>query len=210
MHLIVLVTGNGPVDGLTVPPIGIWTQIAVTYNLGVTKIYKNGSLLGTLVTPSITTLKTTDAPLYIGARFPTDNVLNGVLDDVYIYNRDLSDAEIQQLYNESPTLIQLASFNAISKAGKVILRWATDSEVDNAGFNILRSESESGEYTKINDALISAEGSSTDGASYSFADNDVQNRKTYYYKLEDIDLNGNSTMHGPVSATPRLIYGIGK
>jgi len=38
----------------------------------------------------------------------------------------------------------------------------------------------------------------------------VQNRKTYYYKLEDIDLNGTSTMHEPVSATPRLIYGVGK
>ena len=34
--------------------------------------------------------------------------------------------------------------------------------------------------------------------------------KGYCYKLEDIDLNGNSTMHGPANATPRLIYGIGK
>jgi hypothetical protein len=31
-----------------------------------------------------------------------------------------------------------------------------------------------------------------------------------YYKLEDIDLNGTSTMHGPVSAKPSRIYGIGK
>jgi hypothetical protein len=43
------------------------------------------------------------------------------------------------------------------------------------------------------------------GASYEFADSNVQNRKTYYYKLEDIDLNGTSTIHGPVSSTPRLI-----
>jgi hypothetical protein len=33
---------------------------------------------------------------------------------------------------------------------------------------------------------------------------DVKNRETYWYKLEDIDLNGKSTMHGPVSATSRL------
>ena len=38
----------------------------------------------------------------------------------------------------------------------------------------------------------------------------LQNRKTYYYKLEDIDINGTATMHGPVSATPRLIYGDGE
>jgi hypothetical protein len=33
----------------------------------------------------------------------------------------------------------------------------------------------------------------------------VKNRKTFYYKLEDIDLNGISTMHGPVSVTPRRV-----
>ena len=54
-------------------------------------------------------------------------------------------------------------------------------------------------------SLIPAQGSSTQGASYEFVDTDVKNRKTYYYKLEDIDLNGTSTMHGPVSATPRLL-----
>ena len=88
------------------------------------------------------------------------------------------------------------------------IAWTTESEIDNAGFNLYRSESENGDYTKINNSLIPAKGSSTQGASYEFTDKDVQNRKTYYYKLEDIDLNGTSTMHGPVSATPRRIFGI--
>ena len=57
---------------------------------------------------------------------------------------------------------------------------------------------------------ISMQGSITQGAFYEFVDTNVQNRKTYYYKLEDMDLNGISTMHEPVNATPRLIYGIGK
>jgi hypothetical protein len=38
----------------------------------------------------------------------------------------------------------------------------------------------------------------------------VKNRKNYYYKLEDIDLKGTSNMHGPVSAMPRIINGIGR
>jgi len=58
---------------------------------------------------------------------------------------------------------------------------------------------------KINPSLIPAEGSPTNGATYQYVDNDVKNRRTYYYKLEDIDLNGTSTMHGPVSATPKRI-----
>lgn len=85
--------------------------------------------------------------------------------------------------------------------------WNAESEIDNAGFNLYRAESEDGEYVKINDSLIPAEGSPTQGASYQFIDENVQNRKTYYYKLEDIDLKGISTMHGPVSAAPRAVYG---
>lgn len=109
-----------------------------------------------------------------------------------------------------PTLIQLSEFKAKPNSRTVILQWSTASETETIGFNIYRAESENGVYDKINDALIPAQGASTQGASYEFTDTNVQNRKTYYYKLEDVDLNGKSTMHGPVSATPRLIYGIGK
>jgi hypothetical protein len=109
-----------------------------------------------------------------------------------------------------PTAITLSSFIAKSGNGKTTLNWATESEIENAGFNLYRSESANGQYTKINASLIPAKGTSTQGASYEFIDTDVQNRKTYYYKLEDIGLSGKSTMHGPVTAMPRWIYGVGK
>ena len=108
------------------------------------------------------------------------------------------------------TLIDLSYFTATPKFNKVVLQWSTEAENDNAGFNLYRSETEDGIYTKINDSLIPAQGSSTQGASYEFIDKDLKDRKTYYYKLEDIGLNGTSTIHGPVSATPRWIFGIGK
>jgi hypothetical protein len=41
-----------------------------------------------------------------------------------------------------------------------------------------------------------------------FVDEDVENRRRYWYLLEDVDLDGVGTLHGPVSATPRLIYGL--
>ena len=104
--------------------------------------------------------------------------------------------------------ITLSSFTASPGNGSVTLNWATETEIDNAGFNIYRSESEDGEYVKINSELIPAKGSETQGAKHVFTDNIAKNRKTYFYKLEDIDLNGTSTMHGPKSATPRLILGI--
>jgi len=107
---------------------------------------------------------------------------------------------------EEPTLIQLSSFTAIPKSNKVLLYWSTDSEIDNAGFNLYRSTLEEGEYIKVNNDLISAQGSATEGTSYEFTDNDVKNRKTYFYKLEDIDLNGTPTIHGPVNVMPRLLH----
>jgi len=92
--------------------------------------------------------------------------------------------------------------------GKVTLIWLTESEIDNQGFNIYRGETEDEEYEKINEQLIAARGSATAGAVYTITDDGLTNRKTYYYKIEDVDNSGFSTFHGPVSATPRFILGI--
>ena len=42
---------------------------------------------------------------------------------------------------------------------------------------------------------------STQGAAYQVQDAAVQAGYTYWYWLEDIDLGGQATLHGPVSAT---------
>ena len=138
------------------------------------------------------------------------SVYDGSPAPIYVFHDHTSLESAPRLTITGPTLVTLSSLTASAKSGRVVLSWSTESETDNAGFNLFRSESENGNYTKINASLISGKGSSTQGAFYEFVDNNVQNRKTYYYKLEDIDLNGTSTMYGPVNATPRLIYGIGK
>ena len=105
------------------------------------------------------------------------------------------------------TLIDLALFEATPVNREVVVIWVTASEIDNVGFNLYRSESEIGGYVQLNSSIILAEGDSTQGETYEYVDYDVKNRKTYYYMLEDIDLYGISTFHGPISATPRLIFG---
>jgi hypothetical protein len=102
----------------------------------------------------------------------------------------------------TPTAIELSSFTAIPGNSQVTIKWETATEIDISGFNLYHSELEGGPYVQINGSIIPTEGSSTQGATYEFIDTNVQNGKTYYYKLEDIDQNGVSTMHGPVSATP--------
>jgi hypothetical protein len=95
------------------------------------------------------------------------------------------------------TAIGLSSFTAVP-GNSVTLNWVTETELDTSGFNILRADKKKGVYEPINEALIPSEGSATQGASYKFVDNDVQKGKKYFYKLEDIDMNGTSTLHGPV------------
>ena len=106
-------------------------------------------------------------------------------------------AGFQQPDEFYPTAITLSSFIAKTKEDGVVLKWQTETEIENVGFNILRSDSENGDYAKINKKIIKAKGSATKGAEYKFVDGKVKVGKTYYYKLEDIDRNTGSTLHGP-------------
>jgi hypothetical protein len=138
-----------------------------------------------------------------------DGIIDGEDNCPTVYNPDQADSNGNGVGDAcDPTVIQLSSFTATPGARKITLKWTTASEIDNAGFNLYRAESTDSEYIKINSSLIPAQGSPISGAAYNYIDNDVQNRKTYYYKLEDIDLNGVSTLHGPVSATPRVIHNL--
>ncbi|MDZ7362854.1 MAG: Ig-like domain-containing protein [candidate division KSB1 bacterium] len=91
--------------------------------------------------------------------------------------------------------VELASFTAQTGDGPgVKLNWKTGSEINNAGFNILRSRSQAGIYAKLNDKLIPA---NREG-SYSFIDATAEAGARYYYKLEALDTRGNITTHGPI------------
>jgi hypothetical protein len=101
----------------------------------------------------------------------------------------------------APTLIALSSFTATPTVSGVVLAWQTASELDTAGFNLWRSETPDGGYRKINPALIPAAGGPTWGASYTFTDVAVVAGATCYYKLEEVDVYGQSAFHGPTVVT---------
>ncbi|GAB4343195.1 MAG: hypothetical protein Kow0037_31140 [Calditrichia bacterium] len=102
--------------------------------------------------------------------------------------------------------VSLTAFTARAGDGMVILNWSTASEVDNLGFEILRSEEKDGQYITIasyqsNDAL-KGQLNSNAPHDYRYMDELVGNGKTYYYKLVDVTVGGYKTYHGPVSAIP--------
>jgi len=99
--------------------------------------------------------------------------------------------------------VELSSFTAAAGDGLVILSWRTESELNNAGFNVYRGVRSDGEYQKLTSTLIPGAGTSPLPHDYSYEDRRVENGKTYYYKLEDVSIDGVSRFHGPVSATPQ-------
>jgi hypothetical protein len=75
------------------------------------------------------------------------------------------------------------------------------SEVGSAGFNLYRSlDGGWGSATLLGFIPSQAPGSAQ-GAAYAWQDVDVAAGQTAWYWLEDVDLGGATTLHGPVSAT---------
>ena len=102
-------------------------------------------------------------------------------------------------YEDGATVVDLVYFRvAIALPDRVTLQWQTASETDNAGFHIWLSEKEAGDFVRITDKLIPAEGGPMWGADYAFEDTSVHPGRVYSYELEDLDNGGASTFHGPV------------
>ncbi|GAB4567566.1 MAG: hypothetical protein Kow0047_19810 [Anaerolineae bacterium] len=80
----------------------------------------------------------------------------------------------------------------------VVVEWTTETEVDTAGFNLYRSESPDGPYVKVNDTLIPASPDPLTGGHYVYTDTQVIAGRTYYYQLEDVEISGQATRHGPI------------
>lgn len=99
------------------------------------------------------------------------------------------------------TLLLLVTLSSCDLLGKteLTITWKTESELDIIGFNLLRSESEDGPFTRINDELIPPATDPNVGGEHSYVDHDVANGVTYYYKLESIDRQGNSTESEPIA-----------
>ena len=128
------------------------------------------------------------SPAPCGTIAPTGLVAGGEVEDY-------------QLNLGSPTAVKLVRFEAAAQPGGILLTWETASEVDNLGFNLYRAESPEAEPVRLNEALIPSQGpGSPIGFSYTYPDSTPQPGITYYYWLEDVDVHGTVTRHGPVWA----------
>ena len=73
-------------------------------------------------------------------------------------------------------------------ASSVQLEWETATEIDTAAFILSRSDARDGKYQTLE--TIPAEGDAVTGKHYQYVDANVQPGMTYWYKLEEQDVNG--------------------
>ena len=102
-----------------------------------------------------------------------------------------------------PLAVEMNFFEASGAEESIVLRWQTAFETDNIGFNVYRSETLIREDAiQLNQELIASlvPPGSTFGADYEFIDNSALPYTTYFYWIEDVDVNGTITTHGPVRA----------
>lgn len=81
-------------------------------------------------------------------------------------------------------------------------------EIDNLGFNLYRADAPEGPYAKLNETIIPAQMlGQVMGSRYTWEDTTAAVDRVYYYRLEDLDILGVSTFHGPVSNEPAATGG---
>jgi hypothetical protein len=100
-----------------------------------------------------------------------------------------------------PQAITLADFSAVQQEDAILVTWETVNELGNLGFNLYRGLSPTGPDRQLNATLIPSQApGSASGFSYAWEDRvDLVSGASYYYWLEDLDVSGATTLHGPVS-----------
>ena len=203
------VTNNGPAPA---------TNVTVTDSLPSTVTYLSStSTLGTCSEAggTVTCLLGTMA----NAASATITILTipgqpGVISNTAIAIADQTDpnpANNTSTQNETvvaPTSVTLYSFSAQfgadkNGANRVMLTWKTGGEFHNLGFNVYREQN--GNRVRMNPSIVAGSALMMSGAlprhsgrRYAWIDLAAPNPGASYW-LEDIDVNGTRTMHGPVS-----------
>jgi hypothetical protein len=205
---------DATVIGQTALSADTWYYIVGTWESGGSRtVYRNGTSDGT---GSFTGPIGTDTrALYLGGRVDGEDQINGLLDEVRISNTARDACWIETEYNNqsapastysigteravaAATAVDLVSFTAVGDGAAVKVGWQTAGERDNKGFHLYRSERREGPFERLTGKLIPGAGFMTTGRAYGFTDADVTRGRLYYYRLEDVDIGGKRTLHGPI------------
>ena len=120
--------------------------------------------------------------------------------DIKIYLKEGSD----------PLPVTLSRFRVELTEAGVSIKWTTESELDNAGFFIYRSETKDREFKVVNPTMIQGAGTTGERSEYNWTDTSAKPNTVYYYRIEDVSHAGvreqlaTVRLRGLVSASGKL------
>jgi hypothetical protein len=128
--------------------------------------------------------------------------------DLDITNSTISSSSSYGLlnaYEDAPLPVELTSFTAEEVNNCIVLKWSTQSELNNLGFIIKRSNFEDEAFEEIASFDINYElkgqGTTANVTNYKFVDDEIFIDRTYYYRLISKDLAGLHKLHSTISIT---------
>lgn len=102
-------------------------------------------------------------------------------------------------------LAAIIAITQFSQPAPITIEWRTETEVNTAGFNIYRASAENGAYIRINEQIIPGKGGPTSGSAYQYVDRDIESGETYFYRLEDVELDNTVSQHPPFESSAPII-----
>lgn len=167
---------------------GVWHHVAAVRNNGVISLYIDGAFRLSAAegsgSPSYPINMEAGSMTFGSFSPPRYNPFGGKIDELRIYNRALSAAEIAGLV-PSALPLKMGDFTANKTSAGVQLNWETITEQNTSHFEIERS-ADGIHFTSI--GTVNAAGNSTDKKYYSFTDvNPLPSANFYRLKMADID-----------------------
>ena len=98
-----------------------------------------------------------------------------------------------------PLPVELSTFTAVQIGSNVLLKWTTETEINNFGFEVERANELNGsahQWSKI--GFVEGNGNSNSPKNYLFTDNPTTGNK-YYYRLKQIDSDGQTEYSNIIS-----------
>ncbi|MDL1892028.1 T9SS type A sorting domain-containing protein [Sphingobacteriales bacterium CHB3] len=104
--------------------------------------------------------------------------------------------------------VQLASFTATAQGlDNVVLNWMTISETNNYGFNVQKALDAPTGFQTVPNSFVPGHGTTLEPRHYTYTDRGVS-AGNWYYRLQQIDLNG--TIHYSEPVHTNLLTGVGE
>jgi len=185
-------SGSKSVGGTSALPINTWSHLAATYDNTTLRLYVNGVQVGS---QSFTgSIMNSAAALRIGGNSVWGEYFQGRIDELRIYNRALTQSEIQADMNTpiggtaAPGTLQFSSAT-----------YSVNENGANASITVTRTGGSSG---AVGASFSTSNGTATAGSDYttttqtvSFADGDTANKTVTIPILDDTTFEGNETVN---------------